>query len=691
MVAVLPGSHRRLGARWDGEGTNLAVWAPGASAVEVCLYDEPGVESRVRLPECTDGVWHGHLAGVGPGRRYGLRLHGRRHRPDRLLLDPYVRAVDGRFDPALPSPRTDSAPFVPRGVVVDEGFDWSGDRPPDVPWAETVVYEAHVRGLTCRHPDVPAELRGTYAGLAHPAVTSYLRGLGVTSMELLPVQHFVSEPRLTARGQANYWGYNTLAFFAPHGPYAATGTGGEQVREFKAMVQALHAAGLEVLLDVVYNHTAEGGPDGPTLSLRGIDDAAYYRHDPHRRGRYDDVTGCGNTLQTSHGPGLRLVMDSLRYWVQQMHVDGFRFDLAPALARTAGSYDARSPLLAAIAQDPVLCGVKLIAEPWDVGPGGYQVGSFPVGWSEWNDRYRNGIRDFWRGRADDVRELAYRLSGSSDLFGAAGRRPTASVNYVTSHDGFTLRDLVSYDRRHNEANGEQNADGSDDNRSWNCGAEGPADDTVERLRRRQSRNLLSTLLLSAGIPMLLAGDERRRTQGGNNNAYCAGDELGAVDWAARPDADDLTEWVRHLLRLRSSHPALRPATYLNGTELPRRGGVRDLAWFDADATAMTEPRWLDPSLVTLGMYLDGRAAADRVRRGPAASFLLWLHAGAAEATVRLPGPAWGHRYDVLLDTSDERPTPGASGLRPEAILPITARSAVLVQCHHHYSAGRSGR
>ncbi|MDQ3455898.1 MAG: glycogen debranching protein GlgX [Actinomycetota bacterium] len=687
MASARSGSHRRLGASWDGRGTNVALWAPTATAVDVCLFDEVGVESRVRLPESTDEIWHGYLSGVRPGQRYGLRLHGPQHSPARLLLDPYAKAVDGSFDPAGPSPHGDTAPHVPCGVVVDEHFDWAGDRAPDVPLGETVVYETHVGSLTRAHPDVPEQLRGTYAGLAHPAVTSYLRDLGVTSVELLPVHHFLSEPRLTARGSTNHWGYNTLAFFAPHGPYAASGTRGHQVTEFKAMVRALHAAGLEVLLDVVYNHTAEGEPDGPTLSLRGIDAAAYYRHHPQGSSRYDDVTGCGNTLQTSYGPGLRLVMDSLRYWVEQMHVDGFRFDLAPALARTSGPYDVRSPLLAAIAQDPTLRRVKLIAEPWDLGPGGYQVGHFPVGWSEWNDKYRDSVRDFWRGHSDGVRELGYRLTGSSDLFRAAGRRPTASVNFVTAHDGFTLRDLVSYDRKHNEANGEGNADGTDDNRSWNCGVEGPAGIEVERLRRRQARNLLTTLLLSAGVPMLLAGDERWRTQGGNNNAYCL--DLG-LDWSA-PGGDDLAEWVRALLRLRAGHAVLRPVHFLDGQQLPGRGGVRDLAWFAADGSPMTEPQWHDSGQRTLGMYLDGRAMGHRVRLGPSASFLLWLHAGPADTTVCLPGSSWGLRYDVVLDTTLELPVPGTAGLGAGAALPVTARSALLVQCHHHYSAGRSGR
>ena len=696
MASSTSGSPGQLGAVWTGTGTDIALWAPNADAVDVCLFDDGGHETRRRLGERTVEVWHGHLPGVGPGQRYGLRLHGPGHAPAKLLLDPYARAVDGDF---VPHPAVsgrgsaDSAAYVPRGVVVDDSFDWTGDTRPGVPLAETVLYEAHVRGLTRRHPGLPAGLRGTYAGLAQPAMLDHLTGLGITTVELLPVHHFLSEPRLLAAGLRNFWGYNTLAFFAPHAGYAATGTRGQQVAEFKSMVRALHAAGLEVVLDVVYNHTAEGEPDGPTLSLRGIDERAYYRLDPTDPRRYDNVTGCGNTVQTSRGPGLRLVMDSLRYWVEQMHVDGFRFDLAPALARSATGYDVHAPLLEAVGQDPVLRGIKLIAEPWDVGPGGYRLGQFPVRWSEWNDRYRDGVRDFWRGRSDGVRELGYRLAGSSDVFSRTARRPTASVNFVTSHDGFTLRDLVSYDDKHNEANGEGNADGTDGNRSWNCGVEGPADEPVEALRRKQSRNLLTTVLLSAGIPMLLAGDERGRTQLGNNNAYCQDNELSYVDWSESEAAHHLTAWVSELVRLRAAHAVLRSPVYLDGRSLPGRGGVRDLAWFAADGPAMTEAAWLEPGRQTLGMYLDGRAARQRSRSDetvPAASFLLWLHAGAEPATVTLPGRIWGRRYDVVLDTAEELPTRGPVGLQPATEVALAARSAVLVQCHHHYSAGRSG-
>ncbi len=676
-----PEDHQALGAVWDGAGTTVALWAPAAEGVQVCLFDDAGNQTQTVLPEQTDGVWQGYLRGVGPGQRYGFRLQGAGCNPAKLLQDPYARAIDGEFVPhgaILGTGRyddRDSAPYVPRGVVVDDTFDWADDRPPDVPWTDTVLYETHVRGFTLCHPGVPGELRGTYAGLAQPAVLEHLTGLGVTSVELLPVHHFLSEPRLLQRGLQNFWGYNTLAFFAPHAGYSASGIRGQQVTEFKTMVRVLHAAGLEVILDVVYNHTAEGDRHGPTLSLRGIDDGAYYRLDPADPLRYADVTGCGNTPDTSRPPGLRLVVDSLRYWVKQMHVDGFRFDLAPALARSAsGAVDMHGSFLAALGEDPVLRGVKLIAEPWDVGAGGYQVGRFPAQWSEWNDRYRNCVRDFWRGRSDGVRELAYRLTGSSDLY----RRPTASVNFVTAHDGFTLRDLVSYDSKHNDANGEDNRDGEENNRSWNCGVEGPGTPEIEELRRRQSRNFLTTLLLSAGVPMLLAGDELRRTQHGNNNAYCHDNELSYVDWPDSVEVQDLTEWTAALLRLRQTWPTSRQPVFHDGRQLPGRDGVRDLAWFGADGLELSEPQWYEATRQTLGMYVAGLP--------PAGSYLLWLHAGGTAGEVRLPAGAWGLAYDVLLDTTLERPEAGGRGLRPGTMMPITPHSAVLLRCHHHYSA-----
>jgi len=639
-----------LGAVPGESGTSFAVFS-GGDRVELCLLDEDGAEVRIPLTGRTHDVWHGHVAGVGPGQRYGYRVHGpwdpghgHRFDPDALLVDPYARAVDDGWS-----------------VVVDPAFDWEGDERPDVPRADTVFYELHVRGFTRLHPGVPDALRGTYAGLAHPDVIEHLIDLGVTTLELLPVHQFATEPALARRGRANYWGYNTLAFFAPHGAYAASGRRGEQVREFKVMVRELHRAGLEVVLDVVYNHTAEGDSDGPTLSWRGLDNHAYYRlrHD----GTYDDVTGCGNSIDLRHHRSLAMVTDSLRYWSQEMHVDGFRFDLAPTLARGAAGFDDASAFLAVVAQDPVLSRVKLIAEPWDLGPGGYQLGSFPPPWAEWNDRFRDTVRDTWlggRGRTSDgVRELAYRLSGSSDVFERSGRGPLASVNFVTAHDGFTLHDLVTYDRKHNEVNGEGNRDGTDNNHSWNCGVEGSTDDAdVLTLRRRMMRNLLATLLLSTGVPMLTAGDETGRTQRGNNNAYCLDDETTWVSWQHRPWQRDLYDWTRALLAMRREHAVLRQDAFFDGRPA-HEDGVKDLAWFGADGLELSPERWFDHEQRVLGMYLSGGAAASGRTEG-AASLLVLLNTGPDDSTVRLPGPPWARSYDLLLDTGDEKPAAGPS-------------------------------
>jgi glycogen operon protein len=702
-AAVWPGSPQPLGARHhigpDGRpGTTFALWAGGAESVEVCLFDDDGTEIRAPLTELTHEVWHGFVPGVAPGRRYGFRVGGRwdpwtgaRWNPAKLLLDPYARAVDGTFA-MVPEvyghvrdwpeqgvadtvrDNRDSAPFVPKGVVVADDDDWQDDRRPKTPWPDTVIYELHVRGFTVRHPGVPPQLRGTYAGLAHPAAVEHLVRLGVTAVELLPVHQFADEDHLLRRGLRNYWGYNSIGYFAPHAAYSAGGTRGQQVGEFKRMVRALHAAGIEVILDVVYNHTAEGGQGGPTLSLRGIDNRGYYRLGPDPRG-YADYTGCGNTLAVVQPHVLRLVTDSLRYWVTEMGVDGFRFDLAAALARAMDDVDMLSPFLAVIAQDPVLRRVKLIAEPWDVGAGGYQVGAFPPLWTEWNDRFRDTVRDFWRGAAGDVRDLGYRLSGSSDLYDWGGRRPYASVNYVTAHDGFTLRDLVSYNGKHNEANGEDGRDGTDDNRSWNCGAEGPtADPQVLALRRRQLRNLLATLLLSTGVPMLVAGDEMGRTQGGNNNAYCQDNETGWVDWSL----PELPEWARlrdlvgRLVALRRAHPVLRRGGFFSGLALAPEG-LPDVAWFRPDGSEMAAEDWFAGS-ATLGMFLSGRDIPQRTAVGEPVlddSFLLLLHAGHRPTRFVLPGPPWAAGYELLLDTAREDawtgPEPGgARGPRPEA-------------------------
>ncbi|MHB8671296.1 MAG: glycogen debranching protein GlgX, partial [Acidimicrobiales bacterium] len=604
-----PGRPDPLGATWDGEGTNFAIYSEFGEAVELCLLEPPGngpvpevFETRLRLTEVDGWVWHGYVPGVGPGQHYGYRVRGRyepasglRFNPAKLLLDPRALAIDriSDWDPAVfgyrrdaPDPdaadavdHADSAPHVPWSVVVDPSFPWGQDHRPEVPWAETVIYEAHVRGFTARHPDVAPELRGTYAGMASPAAIDHLVGLGVTAVELLPVHQFFSEPALVERGLRNYWGYNSIGYFAPHGGYSSSGRRGEQVREFKAMVRSLHAAGIEVILDVVYNHTAEGDQRGPTLSFRGIDNPTWYRLNEAERGRYVDYTGTGNTLNVRHPEVLRLIMDSLRYWVTEMHVDGFRFDLAAALARGLHEVDKLSAFFDLIHQDPIVSRVKLIAEPWDIGEGGYQVGNFPVRWAEWNGKYRDAVRDFWRCREAGVAELAYRLTGSSDLYQDDGRRPTASINFVTAHDGFTLADLVSYEQKHNEANGEGNADGTDDNRSWNCGGEGPTQDNdVLALRRRQQRNLLTTLLVSQGVPMLLGGDELGRTQGGNNNAYCQDNEISWLDWDVDAERLELLEFTRRLISLRRGHPVFRRRRFLDGR--PRPGSARPAGgWF----------------------------------------------------------------------------------------------------------------
>ncbi|MFJ8393842.1 glycogen debranching protein GlgX [Streptomyces sp. NPDC094144] len=710
--AVWPGTPMPLGARYrvgpDGvAGTNFALWAGGAEAVELCLFEEDGTETRLPLTELTHEIWHGFVPGVRAGQRYGYRVHGRwdpwtgaRWNPAKLLLDPYARAVDGDF--TLPAEvyghvrdwpeqqaadtvrdERDSAPYVPKGVVVHDDDDWAEDRRPKTPWADSVIYELHVRGFTERHPGIPAELRGTYAGLAHPVAIGHLKHLGVTAVELLPVHQFAHEDHLLRRGLHNYWGYNSIGYFAPHAGYCASGTAGQQVGEFKRMVRAMHDAGIEVILDVVYNHTAEAGELGPTLSLRGIDNRGYYRLQPDAR-RYADYTGCGNTLHVVQPNVLRLITDSLRYWVTEMGVDGFRFDLAAALARSMHDVDMLSPFLAVIAQDPVLRRVKLIAEPWDVGNGGYQVGAFPPLWTEWNDRYRDAVRDFWRGALPDVRDLGYRLTGSSDLYAWGGRRPYASVNFVTAHDGFTLRDLVSYEQKHNEANGEGNRDGTSDNRSWNCGTEGETDDPqVNAVRLRQLRNLLTTLLLSTGVPMLVAGDEMGRTQGGNNNAYCQDNEVSWVDWSLleQPRWRALTELTARVLALRHAHPVLRRRAFFSGRpQAP--DGLRDLAWFTPQGAEMTEQDWYAPA-ATVGLYLSGRDIPGRDARGEPVtddSFLAVLHAGDRPVDFRLPGPPWARDYELVLDTAreDQSTAPGTVH-RGDSTLPVPARSFLLLR------------
>ncbi|TMG74618.1 MAG: glycogen debranching protein GlgX [Betaproteobacteria bacterium] len=652
---VWRGRAHPLGATWDGAGVNFALFSKNAERVELCLFDPRGRREieRVELRERTDFIWHCYLPDARPGLLYAYRVHGpndpdRGHRFDasKYLLDPYAHLIRGKI-----------APGLGRCQVVDTAFSWGDDRPPRTPWQDTVIYELHVKGFTQRHPEVPEQLRGTYAGLASRPAVEYLKSLGVTAVELLPVHAFVDERRLLQHGLRNYWGYNTIGFFAPDCRYSATGT----IGEFKSMVRTLHAAGLEVILDVVYNHTGEGDHTGPTLCFRGLDNSIYYRLEPGNARRYLIVTGTGNSFNTSHRVVLVLAMDSLRYWVQEMHVDGFRFDLAPTLARNAThAFDRNGAFLSAIRQDPVLSQVKLIAEPWDLGEGGYRLGGFPPGWAEWNDRYRDAVRSFWRGDAGIVGELASRLTGSSDTFQAAGRMPTASVNFVTSHDGFTLDDLVSYQRKHNEANFEANHDGSDNNRSFNFGVEGPSDDAqVRAARLRQKRNFLATLAFSQGVPMLAAGDELGRTQRGNNNAYCHDSELSWLDWE-HADAK-LLEFVRALIAMRKRHPAFRRRTY------PK---PEDVTWLTPRAEPMTAAHWQDPATRTLGMLLLGRRLAERDERGlPIEDEDLLLLVNAAEEPVEFTLPAGG--WHLLLDSA----APGGGVADP---YPLAARALALL-------------
>jgi isoamylase len=680
-MRIWPGTSQPLGATWEEQGTNFALFSKVAERVDLCLFDPAGNETRIALTEVDNYVWHGFVPGVRPGQHYGYRVHGpwdpvegKVCNPHKLLLDPYAKAVHGTvsYDDALfgyrqgfsalrPS-RTDSAPHTVRSVVIDPDFDWEGDRPPRIAYPDSVIYEAHVRGLTRTHPEIPPEQRGTYAGLAHPAMTGYLQRLGVTAVELMPVHQFLPDHPLVSKGLANYWGYNTIGYFAPHNGYSAAPDDGGQVREFKTMVKTLHAAGMEVILDVVYNHTVEGDQLGPTLCFRGIDNAAYYRlreNDP----RYNvDFSGCGNCLDTRQPQVLALVMDSLRYWITEMHVDGFRFDLASVLARELHAMSRLSAFFDLVQQDPVVSQVKLIAEPWDVGEGGYQIGNFPPLWTEWNGKYRDGIRDFWRGQHATLREFAIRLTGSSDLYQQDSRRPLASVNLVTCHDGFTLRDLVSYDDKHNEANKENNRDGFWDNRSWNCGAEGPADDpAILALRARQQRNLLATLLLSHGVPMLLGGDEMNRTQLGNNNPYCQDNEISWVDWAVRAEDDrELADYVRTLIKLRAEHPVFRRRRFLRclpGADeavfVRDDDGRMDVAWFTASGRPMTDDDW-DAYARAMAVFLNGDAITEpdpRGRRIVDDSFLLLVNTGPAGISFDLPGPPYDGPWEVVLDTA----------------------------------------
>ncbi|HEV2891031.1 MAG TPA: glycogen debranching protein GlgX [Frankiaceae bacterium] len=698
-MQVWPGYAYPLGATFDGGGTNFALFSEVAEKVELCLFDDEGAETRVELREVDAFVWHCYLPNVGPGQRYGFRVHGpyapehgHRCNPNKLLLDPYAKAVDGdidwdeslfpyRFDDKDARNDADSAPHMMKSVVVSPFYDWQNDRPPRTPYSDSVIYETHVRGFTMRHPGIPEELRGTYAGLAHPAAVEHLTQLGVTAVELLPCHQFVQDHYLTQKGLRNYWGYNTIGFLAPHHAYSSSGTRGQQVQEFKRMVQSMHEAGIEVILDVVYNHTAEGNHDGPTLSFRGIDNAAYYRLVEDDPRYYMDYTGTGNSLRVRHPHVLQLIMDSLRYWVTDMHVDGFRFDLAATLAREFYDVDRLSAFFDLVQQDPIVSQVKLIAEPWDVGEGGYQVGNFPPLWTEWNGKYRDTVRDYWRGESAALAEFASRLTGSSDLYESDGRRPYASVNFITAHDGFTLNDLVSYNEKHNDANGEGNNDGESHNRSWNCGVEGPTDDlAVVELRERQKRNLLTTLFLSQGIPMLLGGDEMGRSQGGNNNAYCQDNEISWYDWDDARENDVLLQFTRGLAKLRKEHPVFRRRRFFQGRPL-RGSDVVDIGWFRPDGQVMDDDDWESGFAKSVTVFLNGDAIREPDARGERIvddSFFLLFNAHHEPIDFTLPQGEFGEAFRVVVDTASPVPVEERA-VKPGDSIRLESRSVLVLQ------------
>src|SRR5665647_411095 len=697
-----PGTAYPLGATYDGSGTNFALYSEAAEQVELCLFDDDGVETRVEVRESDAFIWHCYLPLVQPGQRYGYRVHGeynpdqgKRANPNKLLLDPYAKATCGTidWDPSLfsynfgdPDSRNDedSAPHMMLGVVVNPFFDWAGEQPLRTPYNQSLVYEAHVKGLTELQQAVPEEQRGTYAGVAHPSVIEHLQKLGVTAIELMPVHQFVNDGTLVEKGLANYWGYNTIGFFSPHNAYSSTGDRGQQVQEFKGMVRTLHAAGIEVILDVVYNHTAEGNHLGPTLSFKGIDNEAYYRLMDDDKAKYMDYTGTGNTLNVRHPHSLQLIMDSLRYWAIEMHVDGFRFDLASALARDLYDVDKLSTFFELVQQDPIVSQVKLIAEPWDVGPGGYQVGNFPAQWTEWNGKYRDTVRDFWRGEPSTLGEFASRITGSADLYEHTARRPVASINFVTAHDGFTLRDLVSYNEKHNEANGEGNKDGTDDNRTWNCGVEGPTDDpVVNALRRRQQRNFLATLFLSQGVPMLVGGDELGRTQNGNNNTYAQDNELSWIHW---DQADQpLVEFTAAVSRLRREHPTFRRSRFFDGHPGATADGapLADIVWLNADGAEMRPEDWDENRARTVGMFLNGEGIRERDARGQTVTdvnFLLCFNADAEDVEFTLPPAKYSPAWEIVVDTAgtgaDSAPRPAGSTQT------VSSRSLMVLRAYH---------
>ena len=702
---VWPGEPYPLGSTYDGAGTNFALFSDVAEKVELCLISAEGEETRIELEEVDAHIWHCYIPSIMPGQRYAYRVHGpfdpangKRCDPNKLLVDPYAKAFDGEFDghPSLfnydihdHSKRNteDSLGHTMTSVVINPFFDWGADRAPRTPYNETVIYEAHVKGMTMTHPDIPEELRGTYAGLAHPAIIDYLKDLGVTAIELMPVHQFLQDDHLREKGLRNYWGYNTFGFLAPHQDYSASQKPGGAVSEFKGMVRAFHDAGIEVILDVVYNHTAEGNHMAPTICFRGIDNEAYYRLVEGDRQHYMDYTGTGNSLNVRHPHSLQLIMDSLRYWVSEMHVDGFRFDLASTLAREFHDVDRLSAFFDLVQQDPIVSQVKLIAEPWDVGEGGYQVGNFPPQWTEWNGKYRDTIRDLWRGEPSTLGEFASRITGSSDLYANNDRRPTASINFVTAHDGFTLNDLVSYNEKHNMANGEDNRDGESHNRSWNCGVEGPTDDErIISLRARQRRNFLTTLLLSQGTPMISHGDEMGRGQKGNNNVYCQDNRLAWVDWNQTRTNSELVEYTQFLTELRAEHPVFRRRRFLRGGPLGAETDDRDIAWLTYEGRVMTTDDWNFDFGKSLMVWLNGDAITEPDRRGHRIeddSFLLCFNAHHEDIMFQIPGTEYAHSWEVIIDTTEITGRPTRERIvEPEGELRVPARSTIVLIERH---------
>lgn len=703
-TTVYPGTPYPLGATWDGEGVNFALYAENAEGVDLCLFnttEDPVENVKIRMRERSHHVWHVYVPEIKPGQLYGYRVYGpyepengHRFNPNKLLIDPYAKAIAGTIqwhnslfgyelghpDADLSFSNEDSAPYIPKSAVIDPNFDWEDDKAPKIPYHKSIIYETHVKGFTQLHPDIPEEIRGTYAALAHPVTIKYLQNLGITAIELMPVHHFVRDSYLADKDLANYWGYNTIGFFAPDVRYSSSGVLGEQVKEFKAMVKELHKAGIEVILDVVYNHTAEGNQLGPTLSFKGIDNASYYRLTEDNKRYYMDYTGTGNTLNAQMPDVLRLIMDSLRYWILDMHVDGFRFDLASTLARELHEVDRLGSFFDIIHQDPTISQVKLIAEPWDIGEGGYQVGKFPPGWAEWNGKYRDCLRDYWRGADSMLAEFAERFTGSSDLYKDDYRSPTASINFITAHDGFTLHDLVSYNEKHNEANGEDNNDGESHNRSWNCGAEGPTDDPlIIELRNRQKRNFLTSLFLSQGVPMLVAGDEISRTQNGNNNAYCQDNETSWLNW---PEADkELLDFTRKLIHLRKKHPAFRRRRWFTGQRI-KGIGLEDIAWFLPNGSEMPDENWNHDFAKSLGVFLNGKGIRSVGPRGEQIyddSFYVIFNAHYEPLSFVLPPQKYGNLWIKVLDTSENTMKEEGDKFKPLDSIKVESRSVVLLK------------